>query len=91
MTDTTRFPEGFLVGSAVSAYQVEGGNTNSDWWWWEHLESTPVHETSGDACDFYHRYREDIELMAASGLNAFRFGIEWARIEPAQGDQKSVV
>jgi beta-glucosidase len=86
MTDTTRFPDGFLIGAAVSAHQVEGGNTNNDWWWWEHLEATPVRELSGDACDFYHRYREDIELLAGAGLNAFRFGIEWARIEPAQGE-----
>jgi beta-glucosidase len=70
----------------VAAHQVEGGNTNSDWWWWEHLESTPCHEPSGDACDFYHRYGEDISLLAGFGLNAFRFSIEWARIEPAEGE-----
>jgi beta-glucosidase len=81
-----RFPDGFLFGAAVSAHQVEGGNVNSDWWWWEHLESTPVHEPSGDACDFYHRYREDVEMLAGIGLNAFRFSIEWARIEPADGE-----
>jgi len=86
MTDTTRFPDGFLFGAAVSAHQVEGGNTNSDWWWWEHLEATPCREPSGDACDFYHRYRDDIAMLSGSGLNAFRFGIEWARIEPAQGE-----
>jgi beta-glucosidase len=81
-----QFPEGFLFGGAVSAHQVEGGNVNSDWWWWEHLEATPVHEPSGDACDFYHRYREDVEMLAGVGLNAFRFSIEWARIEPADGE-----
>ena len=80
------FPDGFLFGAAVSAHQVEGGNVNSDWWWWEHLESTPVHEPSGDACDFYHHYREDVEMLAGVGLNAFRFSIEWARIEPADGE-----
>jgi beta-glucosidase len=80
------FPDGFLFGAAVSAHQVEGGNINSDWWWWEHLESTPVHEPSGDACDFYHRYHEDVEMLAGVGLNAFRFSIEWARIEPADGE-----
>jgi beta-glucosidase len=81
-----RFPDGFLFGAAVSAHQVEGGNVNSDWWWWEHIESTPVHEPSGDACDFYHRYREDVAQLAGFGLNAFRFSIEWARIEPAEGE-----
>src|SRR5260370_4631495 len=81
-----RFPDGFLFGAAVSAHQVEGGNVNSDWWWWEHIEPTPVHEPSGDACDFYHRYREDVSQLAGFGLNAFRFSIEWARIEPAEGE-----
>lgn len=80
------FPEGFFFGAAVSAHQVEGGNTNSDWWWWEHIASTPCHESSGDACDFYHRYEEDIALLSSLGLNAFRFSIEWARIEPAEGE-----
>jgi beta-glucosidase len=84
--ETTRFPDGFLFGAAVSAHQVEGGNVNSDWWWWEHIESTPVHEPSGDACDFYHHYREDVSQLAGLGLNAFRFSIEWARIEPAEGE-----
>jgi len=70
----------------VSAYQVEGGNTNTDWWWWEHKEGTPCLEPSGDACDFYHRYREDIVMQGDLGYNAFRFGIEWARIEPAEGE-----
>lgn len=82
----TTFPEGFLFGTATSAHQVEGGNTSSDWWEWEHREGTPCVEPSGDACDFYHRYREDIVLMAGLGFNAFRFGIEWARIEPEEGE-----
>jgi beta-glucosidase len=81
-----RFPEGFLFGAAISAHQAEGNNTNSDWWWWEHISSTPTREPSGDACDFYHRYRDDVAMVAGLGLNAFRFGIEWARIEPAEGE-----
>jgi len=80
------FPAGFLWGAAVGAHQVEGGNTNSDWWWWEHAPGTPCVEPSGDACDFYHRYRDDIAMLAGFGLNAFRFGIEWSRIEPAEGE-----
>ncbi len=86
MAAASRFPAGFLFGASVSAYQVEGGNTNSDWWWWEHKEGTPCLEPSGDACDFYHRYREDIALQGDLGYNAYRFGIEWARIEPAEGE-----
>ena len=80
------FPEGFLFGTAQSAHQVEGGNINSDWWAWEHAPGTPCVEPSGDACDFYHRYGDDIALMAGLGLNALRFGIEWARIEPEEGE-----
>ncbi|MDQ6918736.1 MAG: family 1 glycosylhydrolase, partial [Candidatus Dormibacteraeota bacterium] len=73
------FPAGFLLGTAQSAHQVEGGNTNCDWWRWEHTEGSPCREPSGDACDFYHRYREDIRLVADLGFNAFRFSVEWAR------------
>lgn len=86
MSETKTFPDGFLFGASISAHQTEGGNTNSDWWWWEHTPSTPCHEPSGDACDFYHRYRNDVAMLAGFGLNAFRFGLEWARIEPAEGE-----
>lgn len=86
MTDAHAYPDGFLFGASVSAHQTEGGNVNSDWWWWEHIESTPCREASGDACDSYHRYRDDIALVAGAGLNAYRFGIEWARVEPAEGE-----
>jgi beta-glucosidase len=80
------FPEGFVWGASTSAHQTEGGNTNSDWWLLEHSEGTPAAEPSGDACDSYHRYIEDIDLLAASGLQAYRFSVEWARIEPAPGE-----
>jgi len=83
---STSFPEGFLIGAATGAHQIEGGNVNSDWWEWEHQEDTPCLERSGDACDFYHRFREDIALMAGFSLNAFRFSIEWARIEPREDE-----
>lgn len=86
MSSDLPFPDGFLFGASISAHQTEGGNVNSDWWWWEHLDSTPCREPSGDACDFYHRGAEDVALLADLGLNAFRFGIEWARIEPAEGE-----
>ena len=86
MADLLSFPDGFLIGASISAHQTEGNNVNSDWWWWEHLESTPCREPSGDACDFYHRCAEDVAMLAAVGLNCFRFGIEWARIEPAEGE-----
>src|SRR5216683_2974612 len=72
MTVGTRFPNGFLFGASVSAHQVEGGNTNNDWWWWEHIESSPCREPSGDACDFYHRYAQDIALLSQAGLDHYR-------------------
>jgi beta-glucosidase len=51
----------------------------------ENLDPTVFVERSGDACDSYHRYQEDIELIAELGLTCYRFSIEWARIEPNRG------
>jgi beta-glucosidase len=85
MTDTISFPEGFLWGASIAAHQNEGGNTTSDFWALEHLKGSSFAEPSGDALDFYHRWKEDIDLLASLGLNAFRFGIEWARVEPERG------
>lgn len=79
------FPPGFLWGAATAPHQVEGGNVNSDNWVLEHLPGTRYKEPSGDACDFYHRYADDIAAVAALGLNALRFGVEWARVEPEPG------
>jgi beta-glucosidase len=78
-------PSGFLWGTAISAYQSEGGNTNTDTWLLETMTSTVYADRSGDACDSYHRFREDIALNAALGFNCYRFGVEWARIEPTPG------
>lgn len=76
---------GFLWGTAGAAYQVEGGNVASDIWVVEHARPTVFAEPSGDACDVYHRFDEDIALAARLGFNAHRFGIEWSRIEPERG------
>jgi beta-glucosidase len=81
----TTFPPDFRWGASTSAHQTEGNNTNSDWWQLEHLAETFVNQPSGDACDSYHRWPEDLELLADAGLNAYRFSIEWARVEPAPG------
>ena len=75
----------FFVGAATAAHQVEGNNVSSDYWAMEHMEYTSFNEPSGDACDHYNRYEEDIQLLAKAGLNAYRFSIEWARIEPHPG------
>jgi len=81
-----RFPQGFIWGTATSAHQVEGGNWNNDWWAWEHRPGSPCREPSGDACDHYHRYRDDLDLLADLGFNAYRFSLEWSRIEPEDGE-----
>ena len=79
------FPKGFFIGASTAAHQVEGNNIHSDYWAQEHMEFTSFNEPSGDACDHYNRYEEDIRLLAEAGLNAYRFSIEWARIEPQPG------
>ncbi len=75
----------FLWGTATAAHQIEGNNVNSDFWLAEHVQPTLFAEPSGDACDSYHRYAEDIAIAAKLGFNCHRFGIEWARIEPEPG------
>ncbi|MFH8491078.1 glycoside hydrolase family 1 protein [Streptomyces longisporoflavus] len=80
------FPTDFLWGSATAAHQVEGGNTNSDWWEWEHRADSPAKESSADGIDHWNRYDQDFALLAALGQNAHRFSVEWARIEPAEGE-----
>ena len=81
----TSFPPGFVWGAATAAHQVEGNNVNSDLWVLEHCNPTLFEEPSLDACDHYHRFAEDIRLLAGLGLNSYRFSIEWARIEPERG------
>src|SRR5215468_564022 len=78
-------PPGFLWGAAISAHQSEGNDVNSDSWLLENLPETVYKEPSGDACDSYHRYEEDFAIAKSIGLNCYRFGIEWARIEPEPG------
>ena len=85
MTTTFRFPAGFLWGAATAAHQVEGNNVNSDFWVMEYAPGSMFAEPSGDACDHYHLYHEDIALLARLGFNAYRFSVEWARIEPEEG------
>jgi beta-glucosidase len=80
------FPSGFLWGAATAAHQVEGDNTNSDWWEWERRPGTPVPEPSGRACEHYTRYPDDIAILADVGLNTYRYSVEWARIESADGE-----
>ena len=80
-----KLPDNFLIGAATAAHQVEGNNIHSDLWAMEHMKHTSFIEPSLDAVDHYNRYEKDIKLMADAGLNAYRFSIEWARIEPEEG------
>jgi beta-glucosidase len=79
------FPKGFRWGCATAGHQIEGNNTNSDLWLLENIKPTIYAERSGDACDSYNRFEEDIALLAGFGFNTYRFSLEWARIEPSRG------
>ncbi len=83
-----RFPDGFLWGAATSAYQIEGavaedGRSESVW---DRFCNRPGRIRDGDtgavACDHYHRWRDDIRLMAWLGLSAYRFSVAWPRVAP---------
>ncbi|HEX7078060.1 MAG TPA: glycoside hydrolase family 1 protein [Candidatus Eisenbacteria bacterium] len=76
----------FLWGAGTSAHQVEGGNDRNDWSVWE-LRPGAIEggAKSGDACLHWARYEEDLDLLRALGMNAYRFSIEWSRVEPEAG------
>ncbi|KAL3718510.1 hypothetical protein ACJRO7_003610 [Eucalyptus globulus] len=82
------FPPGFVFGAGTSAYQVEGaanedGRTPSIMDTWAHSDSVITGGANGDiACDQYHKYKEDVQLMAEMGLDAYRFSISWSRLIP---------
>jgi beta-glucosidase len=78
-----RFPDRFLWGAATAAHQIEGNNVRNDWWRAEEAGVLP--HRSGDACDSWNRWADDVRLLQEMGLNAYRFSVEWARIEPEPG------
>jgi beta-glucosidase len=87
--ETGSFPPDFIWGAATASYQIEGaahedGRGESVW---DRFCATPGKVRNGDsgeiACDFYHRYRDDVGLMRGLGLDAFRFSIAWPRVLPA--------
>jgi len=73
-----QFPENFLWGAATSSHQVEGNNCSNDWWKWEQEGKT---QSSGAACDHYHRFKDDFLLAKELGHNAHRLSLEWSRLE----------
>ncbi|MDV2887619.1 family 1 glycosylhydrolase, partial [Alkalihalophilus pseudofirmus] len=82
------FPNDFLWGAASSAYQVEGawdvdGKGVTNWDRFVRIPGKTFKGTTGDvAVDHYHRFKEDVALMAEMGLKAYRFSVSWARIFP---------
>ena len=74
--EVLKFPDGFLWGTATSTTQIEG-HINNEWTNFVARDGN----TCGMACDSYHRYAEDIEWMARLGVNTYRMGIEWSRLQ----------
>lgn len=81
-----RFPKGFLWGAATAGHQVEGNNVNADQWLLETTEPRLPASPSGDACNSFALWREDLDLVRRLGLNTYRFSVEWPRIEPVPGE-----
>ena len=83
------FPPRFIWGTATSSYQIEGawregGRGLSIWDAFSHTPGKTAGGDTGDiACDHYHRFREDVALMAQIGVKAYRFSIAWPRLQPA--------
>ena len=88
MSESYRFPDGFLWGAATSAYQIEGSPTadgagRSIWHRFSHTPGNTHLDQTGDiACDHYRRYKDDVGIMSELGLNSYRFSIAWGRIFP---------
>ena len=83
-----QFPDGFIWGSATAAYQIEGAFNEDDrgesiWDRFSHTPGKVINNDTGDvACDHYHRFAEDVDIMGEIGLKAYRFSISWPRILP---------
>ena len=77
--------EHFLWGAATSSHQIEGYNEKNDWWRFESEGQVEGGVRSGAATDHVNRFKEDIRLAKELGINAYRFSIEWSRIEPEKG------
>lgn len=80
------FPADFLWGVATAGHQNEGNNVDSDTWFLENVAPTVFQDRSGRATDGWNRWESDLDLVAGMGLNAYRFSVEWARVEPREGE-----
>lgn len=85
---SVKFPKDFAWGAATSAYQIEGAvkEDGKGEHIWDVYTKEPGKIYSGHtgeiACDHYHRYKEDVQLMKEMGLKAYRFSIDWSRVLP---------
>lgn len=79
------FPKNFYWGTATASHQIEGDNIYNDWWEFEIQGKVKDGQKSGKACDSWNRYEEDFDLIQKLNNNAYRFSIEWSRIEPEEG------
>ncbi|MFE3853528.1 GH1 family beta-glucosidase [Streptomyces griseorubiginosus] len=84
-----RFPDGFLWGVSTSAHQIEGAADERERSVWDAFTAEPDRVKDGStaavACDHYHRYREDVSLLAGLGVDAYRFSISWPRVRTDKG------
>ena len=80
------FPSDFLWGVATAGHQNEGDNVHSDTWFLENVMPTVFEERSGKATNGWELWESDLDLVAGLGLNAYRFSVEWARVEPQEGE-----
>jgi beta-glucosidase len=83
-----KYPQGFIWGTATASYQIEGavtedGRTPSIWDTFSHTPGLVLNDDNGDvACDHYHRYEEDLDILKELGVDSYRFSIAWPRIHP---------
>lgn len=80
------FPADFLWGVATAGHQNEGDNVDSDTWFLENVTPSVFQERSGKAANGWELWESDLDLVAGMGLNAYRFSVEWARVEPIEGE-----
>lgn len=82
---TAAMPEHFLWGASTAGHQVDGGDETSDTTFLEGVRPTVFKEPAGRACMSWQRWADDLDLVKGMGLNAYRFSVEWCRIEPEEG------
>lgn len=85
MNASSAFPADFLWGVATAGHQNEGDNVHSDTWFLENVTPSVFRERSGKAANGWELWESDLDLVAGMNLNAYRFSVEWARIEPVEG------